>query len=79
MVASVISELIKVIYRFFFANYQQSVEGKKMKGSDSIFDYLDKIHYSCYKIYIQTYGSNCGGSYNDSPKWLKTNYHRRKN
>lgn len=52
MVASVISELIKVIYRFFFANYQQNVEGKKMKGSDSIFDYLDKIHYSCYKIYI---------------------------
>ena len=35
-----------------------------MKGSDIIFDCL--FYYKCHKI-----NPNCGGSYIDSPDWIK--------
>lgn len=37
-----------------------------MKGIDFIFDYIDKIYYSCYKITLTANRSN-----RESPKWLK--------
>ena len=45
--------------------YQNNL--KSMKGSESIFDYAVLLYYKCYKI-----NPNCGGSYTDSPDWIKT-------
>ena len=38
-----------------------------MKGSDFVFDYVQLLHYKCYKR-----NSNCDGSYVDFPHWTKT-------
>ena len=38
-----------------------------MKETDFVFDYVQLWYYKCYKI-----NPNCGGSYIDSPDWIKT-------
>ena len=37
-----------------------------MRGSEFVFDSVDLLHYNLHKISL-----NRGGSYIDSPKWLK--------
>ena len=37
-----------------------------MKGSECVFDYVHLLYYNCHKI-----NPNCGGSYVDSPNWIK--------
>ena len=37
-----------------------------MKGSEFVFDYVQLLYYKCHKI-----NPNCGGSYIDSPGWIK--------
>ena len=37
-----------------------------MSGSEFVFDSIDLLHYNLHKISL-----NRGGSYIDSPKWLK--------
>ena len=45
--------------------YQEGLE-KSMKGSDFVFDSVDLLYYKLHKISL-----NRGGSYIDSPEWLK--------
>ena len=37
-----------------------------MKGSEFVFDYVHLLYYKCHKT-----NPNCGGSYTDSPNWIK--------
>ena len=37
-----------------------------MKGSESVFDYVHLLYCKCHKINL-----GCGGSYLDSPHWIK--------
>ena len=37
-----------------------------MKGSEFAYDYVHLLYYKCHKI-----KPNCGGSYIDSPDWIK--------
>ena len=37
-----------------------------MKGSEFFFDYVHLLNYKCREI-----NPNCGGSYIDSPHWMK--------
>ena len=37
-----------------------------MKGSEFTYGYVHLMYYKCHKINL-----NCGGSYVDSPGWLK--------
>ena len=37
-----------------------------MKGSEFVFDNVDSLYYKLHKVSL-----NRGGSYTDSPKWLK--------
>ena len=37
-----------------------------MKDSEFVFDYVHSLHYICHNI-----SPNCGGSYIDSPGWIK--------
>ena len=40
--------------------------GEKMRESEFVFNSVDLLHYNLHKISL-----NRGGSYIDSPKWLK--------
>ena len=46
--------------------YQNNLES--MKGSESVFDYVQLLYHKCHKINL-----NRGGSYIDSPDWIKKN------
>ena len=44
--------------------YQNNLES--MRDSAFIFEYVQLLYYKCHKINL-----NCGGSYIDSPDWIK--------
>ena len=37
-----------------------------IEGSEFVFNYVHLLYYKCHKI-----NPNCGGSYIDSPNWIK--------
>ena len=47
------------------SSYQAALE-TSMRGSDFIFDSISLLYSECYKI-----NSKLGGSYIDSPDWMK--------
>ena len=65
MTSSKTNEKIKEFFESLLQRYQEGLE-ELMKGSDFIFDSVDLLEYELNKI-----GLNRGGSYIDSPKWLK--------
>ena len=58
-------EIIKGLFESFLQKYEEHLQ-KKMKGSDFEIDGVNFLHYDFNKISI-----NRGGSYIDSPKWIK--------
>ena len=58
-------EIIKRLFVSFLQKYEENLQ-EKMKGSDFEFDGVDFLHYDFNKISL-----NRGGSYIDSPKWIK--------
>ena len=38
-----------------------------MEGSEFVIDYAHLLYYKCHKI-----NPNCGGTYIDSPNWIKS-------
>ena len=58
-------EIIKELFKFLLQRYQENLQ-EKMKGSDFTFDGVNYLYYDLNKISISK-----GGSYIDSPKWLK--------
>ena len=65
MDSSNIDEVIKVLYKSLLQKYQDNLQNK-MKGSDFIFNGVNYLYYDLNKVSISK-----GGSYIDSPKWLK--------
>ena len=65
MMGSETDEIIKYLFKFVFKRYQQGLE-ESMRGSEFIFDTVDALYYDLNKISLSR-----GGSYIDSPKWLK--------
>ena len=57
-------EAIKELFDSLKNRYQNNLES--MKGSEFVFDYVHLLYYKCHKI-----NSNRGGSYIDSPGWIK--------
>ena len=60
----------KIIEEFFqslFSRYQIGLETSMKNGNSSIFDHVYLLFYKCYKICPTR-----GGSYMDSPNWMKT-------
>ena len=51
--------------------YQNYIES--MKSSEFVFDYAHLLYYKCHKL-----NPNCGGSYIDSPDWLKNKKQKKK-
>ena len=58
-------EIIKGLFESFLQKYEENLQ-EKMKRSDFEFDGVNFLYYDFNKISI-----NRGGSYIDSPKWLK--------
>ena len=57
-------EVIKEIFDALKNRYQINLES--MKGSEFVFNYVQLLHYKCHKV-----NPNRGGSYIDSPDWIK--------
>ena len=58
-------EIIKELFKSLLQRYQENLQ-EKMRGSDFVFDGVNFLYYDFNKISISR-----GGSYIDSPKWLK--------
>ena len=65
MVVSETNEIIEDLFYSFSQRYQKGLE-ESMKGSEFVFDGVDSLYYKLHKISLKR-----GGSYIDSPKWLK--------
>ena len=58
-------EIIKELFKSLLQRYQENLQ-EKMRGSDFAFDGVNFLYYDFNKISVSR-----GGSYIDSPKWLK--------
>ena len=59
------NEIIDELFESLRSRYQVNLE-TSMKGNDFIFSSVQLINYKCDKINFK-----CGGSYIDSPDWIK--------
>ena len=58
-------EIIKELFESLLQRCQEGLE-ESMRGNEFVFDSVNSLHYKLHKISL-----NRGGSYIDSPKWLK--------
>ena len=58
------NKIIKGIFDSIRNSYQNNLGS--MKASEFVFGYFKLLYYKCHKI-----NPNCGGSYIDSPDWVK--------
>ena len=58
-------EIIDKLFKSLLKKYREVLK-ETMKGSHYIFDSVDPLYYRLHKISLDR-----GGSYIDSPKWLK--------
>ena len=60
------SDIINELFKSFLRRYQEGLE-TKIKASSFVFESVDLLHYILHKISL-----NRGGSYIDSPDWIKS-------
>ena len=65
MMGSGTDEIIKKLFESFLQKYQEALE-ESLRGSDFVYDSIDAFYYNLNKVSL-----SIGGSYIDSPKWLK--------
>ena len=65
MIDSETDEIIKDLFESFLQKYQEGLE-ESMRGSEFVYDSIDVLYYNLNKVSLSR-----GGSYVDSPKWLK--------
>ena len=58
-------DIIEELFKSFIQKYEENLQNK-VRGSDFEFDSVNFLYYDFNKISL-----NRGGSYIDSPKWLK--------
>ena len=58
-------EIIKQLFDSLLQRYQEGLE-ELIKGSEFVLDSADLLYYKCHQLNLHR-----GGSYIDSPKWLK--------
>ena len=66
MMGSETDEIIIELFKSFLQRYQEEVDLLKRRGSEFIFDSVGAFYYDLNKITLSR-----GGSYINSPKWLK--------
>ena len=65
MIGSNTNEIIKDLFKSFLQKYQEGLE-ESMRGSEFVYDSVNVLYYNLNKVSLSR-----GGSYIDSPKWLK--------
>ena len=65
MIGSNTDEIIKDLFESFLQKYQEGLEESR-RGSEFVYDSVDGLYYNLNKVSLSR-----GGSYIDSPKWLK--------
>ena len=65
MMGNKTNENIEEFFKSFLQRYQEGLE-ESMRGSEIILDSVDALYYDLNKIILSR-----GGSYIDSPEWLK--------
>ena len=65
MVSSKTNEIIMDLFVSFLQKYQEGLE-ESLRGSEFVYDSVDVLYYNLNKVSLSR-----GGSYIDSPKWLK--------
>ena len=65
MMGSETDKIIEELLESLLQRYQEGLE-ESMRGREFIFDCVDALYYNINKISL-----NRGGSYIDSPEWLK--------
>ena len=65
MMDSETDELIEELFKLFLQKYQAGLE-EPMRGSEFVYASVDALYYNLNKVSL-----SIGGSYIDSPKWLK--------
>ena len=65
MVSSKTNEIILDLFVSFLQKYQEGLE-ESLRGSEFVYDSVDVLYYNLNKVSLSR-----GGSYIDSPKWLK--------
>ena len=65
MMGSKTDEIIEEVFESFLQKYQEGLE-ESMRGSEFAYDSVDALYYNLNKVSLSR-----GGSYIDSPKWLK--------
>ena len=58
-------EIIELLFKSLLQRYKKGLE-ESMQGSEFVFDSVNSLYYKLHEISL-----NKGGSYIDSPKWLK--------
>ena len=67
MIGNETDEIIEELFEYFLQKYQERLEEEKNERKNLFFfDGVDLLHYNLHKISL-----NRGGSYVDSPNWLK--------
>ena len=65
MIGSETDEIIEDLFESFLQKCQEGLD-ESMRGSEFIYDSVDVLYYNFKKVSLSR-----GGSYTDSPKWLK--------
>ena len=65
MIGSDTNEVIEELFKSILQRYQENLE-EKMSDSEFVFDAVNVLYYDLNKISL-----NRGGSYIDSPEWIK--------
>ena len=65
VIGSETNEIIMELFKSVLQKYQEGLE-ESMRGSEFVCDSVDVLHYNLNKV-----GLSRGGSYIDSPKWVK--------
>ena len=65
MMGNETNEIIEELVGSYLQRYQKDLE-ESMRGSEFVFDSVNSLYYKLHKTSL-----NRGGSYKDTPKWLK--------
>ena len=65
MMGSETDQIIEELFESLLQLYQKNLE-ESMRGSEFVYDTVDVLYYNLNKVSLSR-----GGSYIDSPKWLK--------
>ena len=65
MIGSKTDEIMEDLFKSFLQKYQEGLE-ESVRGSGIVYDSVDVLYYNLNKVSLSR-----GGSYIDSPKWLK--------